>query len=73
MRLHGVQWDITDILQVRTFLNLLPSSEADTDKFALNQPLEVGGSLNTLNTRTLMYRVVFYHRSLVCSVCWHGG
>jgi len=25
---------------VRTFLNLLPSSEADTDKFALNQPLE---------------------------------
>jgi len=25
---------------VRAFLNLLPSSEADTDKFALNQPLE---------------------------------
>lgn len=27
--------------QVRTFLNLLPSSEADGEKFAANQPLEV--------------------------------
>ncbi|KAL0072375.1 hypothetical protein AAF712_000138 [Marasmius tenuissimus] len=26
---------------LRTFLNLLPSSEADTDKFAVDQPLEV--------------------------------
>ncbi|KAF8210283.1 P-loop containing nucleoside triphosphate hydrolase protein [Mycena galopus ATCC 62051] len=26
--------------QVRTFLNLLPSSEADQEKFAVNQPLE---------------------------------
>lgn len=26
---------------VRTFLNLLPSSEADSDKFAIDQPLEV--------------------------------
>lgn len=27
-------------LQVRTFLNLLPSSEADSEKFAADQPLE---------------------------------
>lgn len=26
---------------VRTFLNLLPSSEGDSDKFASDQPLEV--------------------------------
>ncbi|KAF8829234.1 hypothetical protein HHX47_DHR3000709 [Lentinula edodes] len=26
--------------QLRTFLNLLPSSEGDTDKFAVDQPLE---------------------------------
>ena len=41
-------------LQVRTFLNLLPSSEADTDKFALNQPLEVGGILSSLNACTYL-------------------
>ena len=27
--------------QVRTFLNLLPSSEGDKEKFAVDQPLEV--------------------------------
>ena len=27
--------------QVRTFLNLLPSSEADNEKFTADQPLEV--------------------------------
>lgn len=31
--------------QLRTFLNLLPSSENDTDKFLPDQPLEVQGSL----------------------------
>jgi hypothetical protein len=29
------------MLQVRTFLNLLPSSEADNEKFTADQPLEV--------------------------------
>ena len=28
-------------MQVRTFLNLLPSSEADNEKFTADQPLEV--------------------------------
>lgn len=58
-----MQCDLTDtfLLQVRTFLNLLPSSEADTDKFALNQPLEVSGSLFMLNARMLSYWAVFYY------------
>ena len=55
-----MQCDLT-LLQVRTFLNLLPSSEADTNKFALNQPLEVSGTLSTLNAHIFMYRAVFYH------------
>ena len=41
---------------VRTFLNLLPSSEGDSDKFASDQPLEVSdlaacGVLSALKTR----------------------
>jgi len=55
-----MQCDLT-LLQVRTFLNLLPSSEADADKFALNQPLEVGASWFRLNACILMYWAVFYH------------
>lgn len=31
--------------QLRTFLNLLPSSEGDTDKFVADQPLEVSSTL----------------------------
>lgn len=29
-------------VQLRTFLNLLPASEGDTEKFLVDQPLEVG-------------------------------
>jgi len=35
--------------QVRTFLNLLPSSEGDKEKFAVDQPLEVVGISATLS------------------------
>jgi len=38
------------ILQLRTFLNLLPSSERDTSKFAVDQPLEVSCTLVEKNS-----------------------
>lgn len=46
-----------DILQLRTFLNLLPSSERDTSKFAVDQPLEVSC---TLIEKTVILRSTRY-------------
>lgn len=54
---------------VRTFLNLLPSSEGDDEKFASDQPLEVSISpLSTFPTTTKL-RTVLDYGSLVCPVC----
>lgn len=47
--------------QLRTFLNLLPSSEGDTDKFAVDQPLEVYISLVAYLFYVLTMLLVFCH------------
>ena len=41
VRLQNSLSSDSNLAQLRTFLNLLPSSEGDKDKFAVDQPLEV--------------------------------
>lgn len=60
-------------VEVRTFLNLLPSSEGDTEKFAVNQPLEVPAFSIYFSTISILNVIltVLYHRSVVCPIRWH--
>jgi hypothetical protein len=58
--------------QLRTFLNLLPSSEGE-EKFTVNQPLEVITYLPLSCCLVESYCVsVFSDRYLVCALCWHS-
>jgi hypothetical protein len=50
-------------MQVRTFMNLLPSSEGDTDKYVADQPLEVRLSVHGL-ANPLNVSLVFSNGSL---------
>lgn len=65
-------------LKFRTFLNLLPSSEADTETFTVDQPLEVGPALGIHSSVQLIsFATVFSYWCLVCPIRgdsrqWHS-
>ena len=68
-RLSGVTSDCL-LYQVRTFLNLLPSSETDNEKFTADQPLEVIVVNIMRSVVRLKYQsVVLRDGSLVCTIC----
>jgi len=48
------------LFQVRMFLNLLPSSEVDTETFTVDQPLEVGRCRGFKHAADL-FLIVFDH------------
>ena len=64
---------LADKTQMRTFLNLLPSSEDDSEKFDSSLPLEVCTPDASVFQAKLMTRVVLRHRGLVGALCRYRG
>ena len=63
--------------QVRTFLNLLPASEGDVERFDSTQPLEVPFTITNLPPPSSSYnsmdlKIVLSDGYLVGALCWHG-
>ena len=57
--------------QVRTFLNLLPPSEGDVERFDATQSLEVCSMFTSLYLPRLTI-LVLGDRCLVCALCRHS-